>query len=249
MKESEKVLLKDNVIKKGVMLMRKRLSLLSLASALICCLIFSGNAGATMIFDFTGGPLNLDDAQTSIGFTDLVSGVTLTATARKQSGQSIYLTQNSSGLGATYDGDNGLKLDSVGPNEVLEFSISGLAPGSGFVLDAIEFGSFSILGNDTFNFKIDGLAVTTPPNEFNPGVNPWVLAGSPEFFEEVARTAYSDFLFKATPNDSVNGESAFRIKSISAHIAPAPVPEPSTILLLSSGLAGLAFYARRRRKE
>lgn len=30
---------------------------------------------------------------------------------------------------------------------------------------------------------------------------------------------------------------------------PAPVPEPSTFFLLSGGLAGLAFVARRRRKE
>ncbi|MEN8687811.1 MAG: PEP-CTERM sorting domain-containing protein [Desulfuromonadales bacterium] len=27
------------------------------------------------------------------------------------------------------------------------------------------------------------------------------------------------------------------------------MPEPSTFLLLGGGLAGLAFYARRRRKE
>ncbi|SHI78860.1 PEP-CTERM protein-sorting domain-containing protein [Malonomonas rubra DSM 5091] len=30
---------------------------------------------------------------------------------------------------------------------------------------------------------------------------------------------------------------------------PEPVPEPSTILLLGSGLAGLAWYGRKRRKE
>jgi hypothetical protein len=29
----------------------------------------------------------------------------------------------------------------------------------------------------------------------------------------------------------------------------AVIPEPSTFLLLGGGLAGLAFYARRRRKE
>jgi hypothetical protein len=35
----------------------------------------------------------------------------------------------------------------------------------------------------------------------------------------------------------------------SSQPVPAPVPEPSTFFLLGGGLAGLAFYVRRRRRE
>ncbi len=40
---------------------------------------------------------------------------------------------------------------------------------------------------------------------------------------------------------------AFELDNVVAGVAPAPVPEPSTVLLWGTGLAALGFAVRRRR--
>ena len=47
--------------------------------------------------------------------------------------------------------------------------------------------------------------------------------------------------------DSISADNVDSI-SVTINDDPAPVPEPSTFLLLGSGLAGLGFYARKRKK-
>ncbi len=58
---------------------------------------------------------------------------------------------------------------------------------------------------------------------------------------------YTFGLFRVT--DTHDNPWNYSVWTRSPSQAPEPVPEPGTILLLSGGLAGLAFYARRRRKE
>ncbi|MFO7766115.1 MAG: PEP-CTERM sorting domain-containing protein [Pelovirga sp.] len=48
---------------------------------------------------------------------------------------------------------------------------------------------------------------------------------------------------------SLNVDGGLNIDNSRLDIAPAPVPEPSTVLLLGSGLLGLGWYGRKRKKS
>jgi hypothetical protein len=56
-------------------------------------------------------------------------------------------------------------------------------------------------------------------------------------------------IFDRTTLNTIAGLNRVPTDSWVLDYTPAPVPEPSTFLLLGGGLAGLAFYARRRKKE
>lgn len=58
----------------------------------------------------------------------------------------------------------------------------------------------------------------------------------------------SFLVFPGAAPDSTNDpyRGAFLVRNTPGFV---PIPEPSTFILLGGGLAGLAFYARRRRKE
>ena len=76
-----------------------------------------------------------------------------------------------------------------------------------------------------------------PPEIVIPRKNPPIFAGSPPFSE------------KPGNNSSKLNPGKFEIPDNSTINSPAPVPEPATMLLFSTGIAGLVFSSLRRNKN
>lgn len=115
-----------------------------------------------------------------------------------------------------------------------------------FVLTSnTDFGGGPASGNEQayINASSDGINITysqlLPPDDWGfDGTNPQVFLGSQ--FDSV-------YWFSFTVGNPVDcfGMDNFYINEP----APPPIPEPATMLLLGSGLIGLAGYARRRFKK
>lgn len=68
----------------------------------------------------------------------------------------------------------------------------------------------------------------------------WGMTTRPEIF--LPDPVYTSFLlFHATGGDGLHS-----VSEIQAHGTPAPVPEPTTMLLLGTGLVGLAGFGRKK---
>jgi hypothetical protein len=135
------------------------------------------------------------------------------------------------------EGDEQGTLDSIGPNEMLIFKITGLPLGvEALRLDEFLFTGLNINKGEDFSLRVDG--ANPLGNQFVPSSNPWNVGD--DILDVADRTAYSNF--KLRVNDK-GGEEAFRVTSLT--VTPSPVPEPSTILLIGTGLVGLVGIGRK----
>jgi len=115
-------------------------------------------------------------------------------------------------------------------DEGLMFSFSQIV-----MLDRLDLYSFG--GSDDFNLIVDGVAILV--NIDDEAYSPYITRFSSGDTFHFSGISGREFLVWTD-----HGGDAFMIDGI--HVISA-VPEPSTISLIALGLAGITFYARRRK--
>ncbi len=211
----------------------------------ICCMFLflsmAVNASADFIFNLdTGNPaisgFNGPYASVDVSLTDSTHA-TITFTSLTNGGN-IYLL-----------GDGGSVAVNVNATSWTIGSITGSNSGTGFTPGPYSnggagneygFGSFNQTVNsfDGFTHSSDSIGFLLTNTS-----GTWAGAASVLTFNSENHLAAAHIFVTSNPADAANGATATGFASGST---PPPVPEPSTMLLLGSGLLGLAGYGRKK---
>ncbi len=176
-----------------------------------------------IIFDFSSVP---DDFRESSSFTTAAGGLSLfvEASSDNRDYASITWAQNN-GLGVRAETESTVTMDGSGGEDRLLFRFEER-------VQLLTVGFSAVNDYDVFELWVEGNEIVDTV------IDPSGISVSDYDFSALSLLTDS-FSVRVSDNDS-----AFRIKSITVDFAPVPAPEPSTWLLLASGVSVLLCWRR-----
>jgi hypothetical protein len=125
-------------------------------------------------------------------------------------------------------------------SQSLSYEGVGYGPGSGYV----PVGSGMQFTVPVFTIP-DDLSPVVVPFTFTGSVSAFSTTGLPTLFFELTGSGFATFTFTGFAPFNIRNQATF----VFSPAAPNAIPEPATIILLGTGLAGAAAAKLRRRRR
>jgi hypothetical protein len=245
--------------------------MLGLHCSLVALLLYAGTAQGVAITHtwnfhstcYTNGKCNdtsepvgnVRTAPSNNGLNVKVSAFTFTAPGGTGPASDAWLGQylnTNGGLGVTNASGDSHSVDNVGNADFVAFEFSTPVHVASYHLSIFDDADSTwYVGNLAAGFDFTGKTLAqVNALGLTMGSNTWSSGGDPSPLETIPGSVVGNYLLLAaslTPSDK---DDLFKIRTITATQTTAdPVPEPSTLLLVGSGLLALVLVARKKAKK